>query len=246
MPAAFYAGASRQRHELFQKLSLKEGETELRILMALSKSIGWANVYQLWKGLRDVGHYSTVLRALRRLEQKRLVETLASRTGRNEKIYTPTLLGELIAALARGEWKAAAQILAERSSRFRECVKAHRALNPLYYYGLTRDIIEKLLMFPKYRNIQPDLEKIVMECESWNIEEKVVQEVNDPSARPELFQYLKKLSYVDWIRSIVMSFIDEYIEEEKEWLQALADFKTEMVCAEKNAKLPQFFVDRKE
>jgi len=236
------SAASEQRHELLQKLGLKEGEIELRVLMALCE-MGWANVYELWKGLRKFGYYSTVLRALRRLKRKRLVNTIPSTgTGRRENIYTPTLLGELIAALAIGGWKAAAQILAERSPRFRECVQAHRPLDPCYYWPLTRETIESLLRFPKYKDVQPNLEELIMENEGYWISSEVVDNLYDYEARAEAFQNLQRLSHVSWIRSLLISFIDDYMEEEKEWLQTLAEFNSKMISTDKNAKLPQFFV----
>ena len=69
--------------------------------MELSKA-GLINVYELWKRLGKVGHYSTVLRVLRLLRITNLVRVVSSKEEeRNEKIYTITHFGELILALVK-------------------------------------------------------------------------------------------------------------------------------------------------
>ncbi len=245
LPAASHESANKQRYEILQKLNLKEGDIEIKILISLSE-VPYANVYELWKGLRDLGHYSTVLRALRRLKNKRLANILpSSTTERNTKVYTSTLLGILICTLYKGGWKAVAEFLAETSVRFRECVQAHRPFDPYYYWRMAREVTEKLLSFPKFRNIEPDLEKIVTECEKENLVAWVVEDFYDPLARTTLFQELKKLSYVGWIRSIIMPEIDGFIENEKTLLQTLVNFKRDLLTAEREAKLDQFPVKKR-
>ena len=241
MPSATKFYANDRRNKILGKLGLKEGGTELRILTALS-DISSTNVYKLWKQLQNIGHYSTVFRALKRLESKRLVMVQQrERTGRNKNVYSLTQLGDLILALSQDGWKTTARLLTKKSLKFSQCIEVRRSLHPFYYYPLARNIIEKMLSFPRYRNTQPDLEKIVVECESQWIREKVAEEMGDPSARPELFRYLMKLSYADWIRPIVLSLVDEYIREEKEWLQALGKFSKELYTDRKITKLTQFF-----
>lgn len=234
---------NRHRNLILQKLGLKEGETELKILAGLSKvTVGEAaNVYELSKKLSDVGHYSTILRALRRLEQKKLVRGVLSIEGRREKVYFTTFLGDLIIALAHGGWKATAQILAESSSSFRECIKAHFFRNPYRYWSLTRDIIKILCMRV---DVPPNIEGTVRHSEIDWIKEHIATYLNDPSCRPWISKYLTKMSHVSWIKSELIPFIDYHIEVEKEWLRTLADFKKDLLSAEKGVKLTQYFVDK--
>jgi len=247
------ASAEKQRQELLRKFRLthlgrskdsvwlvfKEG-SESKILKSLLK-IGCANIYRLSRVSKDAGQYSTVLRALRRLERKRLVQvTTTIGKQRKQKKYSLTLLGELTASLAKGGWKLAAEKLAAHSSRFRESVTAHHSFNAYYYWPQTRDVIERLNKFPKYKNVEPNVEELVTAIEREWIFESIVQNLSDSEARATVFMEVKKLSHVDWIRPIVISFIDDFVGEEKEWLDELVHLKEALVSAQKNAKLTQF------
>jgi hypothetical protein len=165
-----------------------------------------------------------------------------------------TQFGELIAALAEGGWKAAANILAEKSSSFRDLIKVHRPLRSptgrgligfglCYYWSLTRDVIGGLQEFRRFKNLQPPIESVVRQVEYDWIGETLVQAVHDPSSRREIAEYLKRSSHIAWIRSTTMSFVEEWMDEEKEWLQGLAELKRGLVSAEKNAKIIQFLND---
>ncbi len=247
------ASAERQRQELLRKfalvrlgsskdspfLVLKEG-SESKILKSLLK-IGCANIYRLSRVSKDAGQYSTILRALRRLERKRLVRVNDTiNRQRKQKIYSLTLLGELIASLAKGGWKLAAEQLATHSSRFREAVIAHHSFDPYYYWPQTRDIIEILRRLPKYKNVEPNIEELVITHERGWIEDRIEQNLYDPQERTKVFLEVRKLSHVDWIRPIVISFIEDIVGEEKEWVNKLVDFKEALVSDQKNAKLSQF------
>ena len=61
-----------------------------------------------------------------------------------------------------------------------------------------------------------------------------------PKERVEIFKEVKNLSHVDWIRPIVISTLEEFAAEEKEWLDALVNFKEALVSAQKNIKLSEF------
>lgn len=247
--------ANKYRNAVLRRLrlhGLKEGEIKLRILMELSGA-GQTNVYKLWKRLHDVRYYTTVLRALAPLKLMKLVRVVpSSGTGRSERIYAITPLGELILALVKGGWRSAAQLLAEDSPSFRECVKAHFSRYPYYYWGLTRDIIEEYVKIAwKYVATDidiasfTDVEEIVRRREIEWVKEHIVNELNDPSSRLWISKYLKKMSQVDWIWSELLSFLDDHIAQEKEWLQTLDEFKSDLVSAEKRVKLTQFFSQKK-
>lgn len=229
---------------------LNEGGIKLRILMELSEA-GQTNVYQLWKRLHDehARYYTTVLRALHPLKTMHLVRVVpSSGTGRSERIYAITLLGDLILALVKGGWKSAAELLAERSPSFRECIRAHFSRDPYRYWSLTRDVIEEYVKIAwEYIATDVDIdsftdvEEIVRRYEIEWVKEHIVNELNDPSSRLWISKYLKKMSQVDWIWSELLSFLDDHIAQEKEWLQTLDEFKSDLVSAEKRVKLTQFF-----
>lgn len=209
---------------------------ELKILKQLS--LKKANVYELkWKRLRHIdAHYSTVLRALRRLEKKKLVRIVSSnKVGRRKKIYACTLLGELVVTLARNGLRATAQIVAEKSQSFRECVGVHFSFDPDYHFSLTEETIREIARSKRGEMVtSPDLDVYVRNIELKWVRENIIEELNDISSRPKILKYLKKIAHIDWISDWVMQAIEKYAERENEWLQTLEDFRREI-------KLTRFF-----
>jgi len=135
---------------ILHRLRIRRGKIELKILEKLSRRE--ANVYELrWKRLRDVNvHYSTVLRALERLEKKKLVKIISSsKVGRRYKTYANTLSGDLVLALAKKGLDGTAKILAENSPSFRECLGAHSSLGQDHYMFLTREVVWEISMGKK-------------------------------------------------------------------------------------------------
>ena len=113
---SYWLDLSNPAHRILYKFGLSaRGKTELEILKKLSQ--GSANVYELkWKRLRDIDvHYSTVLRALRRLEKKKLVRVVSQKnSGRRGKTYACTLVGSAGTSTSRS-W--VARLLATRPTR---------------------------------------------------------------------------------------------------------------------------------
>jgi len=235
------------------------GKTELEILKKLSQSS--ANVYNLNQKIRcniDV-HYSTVLRALRRLEEKMLVRVVSQRnSGRREKIYVCTLLGQLVVALAKKGISGAVRILAENSKSFRECIQVHSSFNYDYQSMMTESLILNNLNTKKMQPVfLSELDDNVRTIELEWIKENIVRALfYDPSAndfdrglidsdyrislyvplsRSEILRYLRKIVHISWIRDFVIQFIEQYIEKENEWLQALKDFTMEAKLARTRA-----------
>jgi len=229
---------------------LEEGKIKIRILTKLSTT-GQTNVYKLWKSLHDAGHYTTVLRALGPLQLMKLVRVApSSGTGRKSRMYSITLLGELILALVKGGWRSAAQLLAENSPSFRECIRAHFSRNPYRYWSLTRDVIKEYVE-TAWKYLDPDvdiapfidIEEVVKRIEVDWIKAHITEQLDDPSSRPWISKYLKRMSHFDWIASELSAFLDNYITNEREWLQTLEEFRRDLLLSEKSLKLPQFFVE---
>ncbi|NIO37174.1 hypothetical protein GTO27_05660, partial [Candidatus Bathyarchaeota archaeon] len=145
----YWLDLSDPAHKILYVFGLSaRGKTELEILKQLSH--GSANVYELRrKRLRDIDvHYSTVLRAFRRLEKKKLVKVVSSKkVGRRRKTYDLTLIGKLIVALARNGMNGATKMIADNSQSFRECASVHSSLRPWQDYpsSMTSLIIWNIL-----------------------------------------------------------------------------------------------------
>jgi DNA-binding PadR family transcriptional regulator len=246
---SYWLDLSNPAHRILYKFGLSaRGKNELEILKNLSH--GSANVYELKKRLRYVDvHYSTVLRALRRLEKKKLVRIISQRdVGRREKTYACTLLGDLVVALTRNGLSGAARIVAESSKSFRECVGVHLSFDSDYPLSTTELIILNILNSERGENVmRSDLDVYVRNVElEWikaNIVKPLIHEPSRPDlhgeyyhplSRPEILRYLKKITHINWISDWVMEIIEKYVEKEREWLQELEDFKREV-------KLARFF-----
>jgi DNA-binding PadR family transcriptional regulator len=231
------------------------GKTELEILKKLSQ--GSTNVYKLNRKIKsdtDV-HYSTVLRALRRLEKKRLVKVVSQEnSGRHEKKYACTLLGQLVVALAKKGISGAVRIVAEISKSFRECIRVHSSVNYDYKSMMMELVILNLLNSKKAETVTPsELDEQVRNIELEWIKENIVRALfydssandfnhgridNDyrislyvPLSRSEILRYLRKIVHINWMSDYVIQFIELYIEKENEWLQALKDFKMDAKIA---------------
>lgn len=240
---SYWLDLSDPAHRILYKLGLSaRGKTELEILKKLSQ--GSANVYERkWKKLRNLDvHYSTVLRALRRLGKKKLVRVKSSKQGeRRTKTYACTVLGELVAALARNGIDGAAQIVAESSSSFRECV-GERVFEP---WLITESVIWNILESEKPESFTlSDFDVYVKKVMLEQIEANLVRALfYDPSrpnfddryylplSRPEILRHLNKFTHIGWIADWLVQIIEKYVEKENEWLQALEDFKREVRLA---------------
>lgn len=100
-------------------------KTEAKVLDTLI-TIRSGNAYGLWKA-SGLKHYPTVLRALKKIEEKRLVKVLSERGTRGEKTYGPTLVGTLVFYIFNGEEKKILKIVEENSSLFRELSRIEKA-----------------------------------------------------------------------------------------------------------------------
>jgi len=249
---SYWLNLSNPAHKILYNFGLSaRGKTELEILEELSR--GSANVYELkMKRLRDINvHYSTVLRALRQLEKKKLVRVVSSKeVGRRSKTYVCTLLGELVVALSRNGMSGATRIVAESSKSFRECVGAHLSFDSDYPLSMIESVIMNISESEKGETAtRSDLDAYVENVELEWVNANIIKAIiYDPSrldfdeyyhtlSRSEILRYLKKITHISWISDRVVQVIENYVEKEKEWLQELEDFKREV-------KLTHFLTDK--
>jgi len=244
---SYWLDLSNPADRILYKFGLSaRGKTELEILKKLSQ--GSANVYKLkWKRLRDIDvHYSTVLRALRRLEKKKLVRVVSQRNvGRREKRYACTLVGDLVVALARNGLSGAERIVAESSKSYRECIAVHLSFDSNYPLAMTESVIWNILNSKRGETtVRSDLDVYVRNVELEWVKTNIVRalffdlsrpDFDDgyyiPLSRPKILRYLRKIVHISWIGDWLVQFIENYIEKENEWLQMLEDFKREVKLA---------------
>jgi DNA-binding PadR family transcriptional regulator len=242
---SYWLDLSNPAHRILYELGLSaRGKTELEILKKLSH--GSANMYELTGKLRDIGvHYSTVLRALRRLEKKKLVRIVSQRdVGRREKKYACSLLGDLVVALAKNGLSGAAQILAESSKDFRECVGVHLSFDSNHSPSLTESVIWSILNSEREElAMRSDLDAYVrnveLEWASYAMYACMPDFDDWYRKRTNMLRYLNKVVHISWINDFLVQVIEKYIEKEKEWLQGLEDFKREV-------KLARLYADKTE
>lgn len=200
-----------------------------RILKKLLQ-LGRANVYELAKSSKNAGHYSTILRALRRMEKSTLVKVVPidSTGGRKQKVYEVTLLGELVESLASGGWKGVAEKIAAMAPRFQDCQKAHEHFDPYYYWRLAHSVIWSLMRTSMPSNVDVDLERVVTETEGEWIKANIIKKLNDTRALSQNSHYLEKLSNIQWIGSMITQMLDEYCREWETWLKTLHALRQEL------------------
>jgi DNA-binding PadR family transcriptional regulator len=210
-----------------QFLRLKP-RNEFKILRRLVK-LGRANTYEISKSLKDAGHYSTILRALRRMEKKGLVYTISGEhKNRGQKTYKVTLLGEIIKSLAEGNWKSAAEKIASQSSRFRDCQKMLQALGSDYFEYLTYHVIESLMYPTTLRDLEAECKQVeeeVTECSGNWIRKNVMPKFNDLKTRSDSLRQVEQLMDIPWMRSIVIQCVEDYVSELKDWLRTIDGVK---------------------
>ena len=182
-------------------------KTEAKILDNLI-TIKSGNAYGLWKtsGLK---HYPTVLRTLKKLEEKRLAQVLSESGTRGERTYAPTLVGTLVSYIFNGEEEKIAKMVAKNSSLFRELSKIEKA-DDLAFFAV-QDIILDV-----YRKTEP---RGIDEAVKSRVEDHLVDRILNilDEGNPE---WLIKVSKIKWIRQLAIrkienerSFLKREIEE---------------------------------
>lgn len=171
---------------------LRLSKTEAMVLDTIITTKS-GNAYRLWKTL-GLKHYPTVLRTIKKLEEKRLVQVLSESGKRGERIYAPTLVGTLVSHIYNGEEKKIVEIVAENSSLYRELTKIEKDVGWAFF--AVRDIL-----FDMYRD----------RTEVRGIDEAVKSSVKDHLLDRLLnideegaFEWIIKASKVKWIRQLAI------------------------------------------
>ena len=191
---------------------IRLSKTEAKVLDTLI-AMKSGNAYSLWKksGLK---HYPTVLRTLKKLEEKSLAQALRERGARGERICVPTSIGTIVSYIFNEEEKKIVKMVAKNSSLFRELSKINKG-DDLALFAV-QDIV-----FDVYRKKEP---RSINEA----IKERLEEDLNDHLLNildERSLEWIIKVSKVKSIRELVVKEIEHQIDWGEKQVEALKRLK---------------------
>ena len=197
-----------------QKLSKSESKI-METLMTMKSG----NAYSLWKQSK-LKHYPTVLRTLRKLNEKNFVEILSKDGVRGETTYVLTVQGSFVFYILRNEEQELLGFLSSNSRLFQELhgVLTDSVQARVWMLSIVRDV------FRIEGGEKVNIDKVVKESVESYIGDRISNIRNEPEARKEL----RMLSRVGWIKSLIIEETQRAIDSGKRDLEALTKFEMEM------------------
>jgi len=194
---------------IFPKLIFSKTEAKILDTIVKEKS---GNAYSLWKA-SGLKHYPTVLRTLKKLEEKRLVQVSSEKGTRGERIYIPTLEGTLVTYKVKGEEKRIVEMIEKNSRLFRELYKIDKDDN--WALWVLREIMLDFYGKKEPRSFDAIIREEVESC----VDDYVLNRLyEDP-------EWITKLSKVKWIKPIALKLIEDEINRSKMNIEALNKLK---------------------
>jgi hypothetical protein len=185
-------------------------KTELRILETLiTEKRG--NAYQLWKA-SNLKHYPTVLRTLKKLNKKDLVEVLSDRGARGEKTYIPRLRGSLVFYINNDEKKKIVKTITDESSLSKDVYETYK--DDFWVLTTVRAYLRD--WYGPKRSLD---DVIRIDMEMW-IGDIVLNPREEGSLKD-----LRKLAKIKWARQMVIKKIDAEINRIRMDVQELRKFR---------------------
>lgn len=190
-------------------------KTEAKILRTMI-TVKRGNAYGLWKA-SGLKHYPTVLRSVKKLKEKRLVQILSENGARGERVFAPTLVGTLVSYIFNGEEKKIVEIVAENSSLFRELYKIDK--DDYWAFAVVQDIIVDV-----YRKEEP---RSFDEAVKDKVEGAIVDNVTDGVFNRDTrsMDWILKLPKVKWVREIAIEWIESERQRTKQMMNDLDELK---------------------
>jgi hypothetical protein len=204
-----------------QKLS----KTESKIMETLM-TMKSGNAYSLWKQSK-LKHYPTVLRTLRKLNEKNLVEILSKDGVRGETIYGLTVQGSFLFYILRNEGQELLSFLSSNSRVFQELHGVLRVMTDsvlqtrAWMLSIVRDV------FRIEGGKKVSIDEVVKE----SVEGYVIDRVSSIGEEPEARKDLRMFSRVGWIKPLIIEETRSAIDSWKRHLEALIKFEKEMESA---------------
>jgi len=198
--------------QIYTKLS--KNETKVLATIIAVKS---GNAYKTWKtsGLK---HYPTVLRTIKKLEEKRLVKTLSKNGIRGERIYAPTLFGTLLNYALRDDKDKLREIISLESPRFQEALESG-VIDDSWLYSIVLDMASDA-MGGKKHTIDDMMEETLSEI----ISNELLTIVHYPEHKNRIIKFAK----VQWIRELTIKYIEDETEWAEKYVQELKKLKGEL------------------
>lgn len=200
-----------------QFMKLSKTETKILEAIVIVKS---GNAYGLWKksGLK---HYPTVLRSLKKLEEKRLLQILSESGTRGERTYTPTSLGTLIHYALKDEKAQLIETVSRNSYMFQELVNS-KVIEDAYswMYNIIRRMASDVV-----RGELRTIDYVVKEAISEYIGDTLLN-IRDQENKNEII----KLSKVESVKELIIDEIEEEIGRCQKQVQELRKLKERLTA----------------
>ena len=193
-----------------QKLS----KIESMILGALM-TMESGNAYSLWKETK-LKYYPTVLRALKKLEEKNLVKIISKGGSRGETVYAPTLTGIFVFYILKEESQKLLNFVSKNSTLFRELYTMQKDIR--WMYSIIREF------FWSEKREQLSIDEMVKSVLETSIMDALDNIRYDPKARKKLMEFSK----ISGVKPLIIEMIETEIERNKKDLKALNEFQRVM------------------
>lgn len=173
------------------------------------------NIYSLWKVSR-LKHYPTVLRAVKKLGEKGLVQVSNERGTRDEKIYVPTLVGTLVFYVLNGQEKKIVDIVKKNSSLFRYLFKIDK--DKYWAFRAVHEIITH--EFAESRSIDEAIKFHL----GWALSDAVLNIHEEGRS-----EWIAKVSKVKWIKELAIREIKDERSDLKRRIKELEKLERKLV-----------------
>lgn len=208
------------------KIDVSLSNTEFGTLNALI-GIDGGNAYRVWQN-SGLKHYPTVLRALKKLKGKGLVDVLEKTGERGEKFYVQTFLGTLVPPIVNQNTKKVFNLLAKRSVRFEELVLSEIEETKVYEWAV--ETVSELAKSPKAdgsQNLNKILERLVFD-DLGSIIVGVLNYRENETELSEILTLLKHFATVSWVKNLIEIHLNEMIDDVNKDQKNLERFKQEL------------------
>lgn len=187
-------------------------ETEQKILAILiSHKVGSAYSIQRNSQLK---HYSTVLRALKKLEEKGCIEAKTEISGaRGKRVYSPTMIGKVANYISKNEKKQIIELFKQNSNRFRAMVDAEVENIDDWVYDIATGLIWNLRANELERSKLKNINEILLDFVYDFFMERLLE------LDEENIQEIKEISKIKWIRQYGIKLMSEYSDWQMEQSQ---------------------------
>lgn len=198
-------------------IHLKPSKAEEQVLATIVQ-VGRGNTYQIWKS-SGLKHYPTVLRVLKKLEEKRLVEATEQSGMRGEKIYSSTVGGVLVHHIFSPNENEILEIVARESSLFQEL----RKMEESEYHAFSA---AKIIILDQLKGKSTSFDEAIRESVEENISDEFLNAALNIDRK--IIPLFVKKSRVGWVKDVIIQTIEEERSRTKAELKFLDDVENKI------------------